>query len=96
MIVLPPQVNTVITDLEQAGFEAYLVGGAVRDYVRDCTAANDWDIASNAVPEQVKQVFAGYNLIETGLKHGTVTVVIDQSLLIGLMESILMGDILTQ
>ena len=78
MIVLPPQVNTVITDLEQAGFEAYLVGGAVRDYVRDCTAANDWDIASNAVPEQVKQVFAGYNLIETGLKHGTVTVVIDQ------------------
>ena len=78
MIVLPPQVNTVITDLEQAGFEAYLVGGAVRYYVRDCTAANAWDIASNAVPEQVKQVFAGYNLIESGLKQGTVTVDYDQ------------------
>lgn len=78
MMLLPPQVNTVIAGLEQAGYEAYLVGGAVRDYVRGCGTANDWDIATNAVPEQVEQVFNGYNLIETGLKHGTVTVVIER------------------
>ena len=64
-------------ELEAAGYEAYLVGGAVRDFVRDSSPAKDWDIATNALPEQVKAVFAGFRLIETGLKHGTVTVVID-------------------
>lgn len=73
---LAPQVNTALELLEAAGYEAYLVGGAVRDFVRDNSPAKDWDIATNALPEQVKAVFAGFRLIETGLKHGTVTVVI--------------------
>lgn len=77
MMKLPPQVNTVFEMLEAAGFEAFLVGGAVRDYVRNNSPAKDWDITTNALPEQVEQVFADYHLIETGLKHGTVTVVID-------------------
>lgn len=77
MMELPPQVNTVFEMLEAAGFEAFLVGGAVRDYVRSNSPAKDWDITTNALPEQVEQVFAGFQLIETGLKHGTVTVVID-------------------
>ena len=64
--------------LTQREYEAYLVGGAVRDYVRDNSPAKDWDITTNALPEQVEEIFTGYHLIETGLKHGTVTVVIDQ------------------
>lgn len=77
MMNLPPQVNTALQLLESAGYEAFLVGGAVRDYVRDGSPAKDWDITTNALPEQVKEVFAGFHLIETGLKHGTVTVMID-------------------
>lgn len=77
MMILPPQVNTALEKLEGASYEAFLVGGAVRDYVRDGSPAKDWDITTNALPEQVKQVFSSYHLIETGLKHGTVTVMID-------------------
>lgn len=77
MMKIPPQVNTVFEMLEAADFEAFLVGGAVRDYVRGNSPAKDWDITTNALPEQVKQVFASFHLIETGLKHGTVTIVID-------------------
>lgn len=43
MMKLPPQVNTAFEMLEAAGYEAYLVGGAVRDYVRDNSPAKDWD-----------------------------------------------------
>ena len=78
---LPPQVNTAFALLETAGFEAFLVGGAVRDYVRDNSPAKDWDIATNALPDQVEEVFSGYHLIETGLRHGTVTVVVDHQAL---------------
>ena len=74
---LPPQVETVLALLEASDFEAFLVGGAVRDYVMGKRAAKDWDIATSALPQQVKAVFSGYHLIETGLKHGTVTVVVD-------------------
>lgn len=77
MMILPPQVNTAISMLYAAGYEAFLVGGAVRDYVRDNSPAKDWDITTNALPAQVESVFSGYHLIETGLKHGTVTVMID-------------------
>ena len=73
MMKLPPQVNTAFEMLEAAGYEAYLVGGAVRDYVRDNSPAKDWDITTNALPEQVEEIFTGYHLIETGLKHGTVS-----------------------
>lgn len=77
MMMLPSQVNTAFEMLAAAGYEAFLVGGAVRDYVRDNSPAKDWDITTDALPEQVKRVFAGFHLIETGLKHGTVTVVLD-------------------
>ena len=78
MMYLPPQVNQALEMLTAAGYEAYLVGGAVRDYVRDNRRGKDWDITTNAMPEEVEQVFSGFRLIETGLKHGTVTVVIDR------------------
>lgn len=74
---LPPQINTALAMLERAGFEAFVVGGAVRDFVRGGGPATDWDVATNARPEQVAAVFAGFRLIETGRKHGTVTVLLD-------------------
>ena len=74
---IPPQVNTVFEMLENAGYEAFLVGGAVRDYVRSGAEGKDWDITTNALPGEVEKVFEGFRLIETGLKHGTVTVIID-------------------
>ena len=77
MMYLPPQVNTALELLVAAGYEAYVVGGAVRDYVRENLRGKDWDITTSALPEEVERVFAGYRLIETGLKHGTVTVVMD-------------------
>ena len=73
-MMLPPQVNTVLTMLGAAGYESFVVGGAVRDSLMEGGTPKDWDIATIALPEQVKAVFQGYNLIETGLKHGTVTV----------------------
>ena len=76
MFVLPPQVNYALRMLEGAGYEAYLVGGAVRDYVRGIGSAKDWDITTNAEPLEVKDVFSDYHIIETGLKHGTITVMI--------------------
>ena len=56
---------------EAAGFEAYLVGGAVRDELMG-KGAHDWDIATNARPEEVMKIFR--RVIPTGIKHGTVTV----------------------
>lgn len=77
MIRLPSQVNTVLNALNDAGYEAFLVGGAVRDSIRGF-CAKDWDVATSALPSQVKEVFSGFRLIETGLKHGTVTVIIER------------------
>lgn len=62
--------------LEEAGFEARIAGGAVRDFLRG-VAPKDWDIATTALPEQVIEIMSarGYQTIPTGLQHGTVTVV---------------------
>ena len=68
--------ETAIDLLNEAGFEAYVVGGAVRDMVMG-RPAHDFDIATSALPSQTEKVFDSYRLIETGLKHGTVTVLID-------------------
>ncbi len=76
MIDLPPQVNTALQRLGAAGYEACLVGGAVRDWVRRGTG-QDWDIATAALPEETRRVFEGCRIIDTGIKHGTVTVIID-------------------
>ena len=61
--------------LWQNGFEAYLVGGCVRDMLMGFEP-KDWDITTNATPQQVKAAFRGEIVIETGIKHGTVTVLI--------------------
>lgn len=73
---MPKNVDTAINLLQSAGFEAYAVGGCVRDSLLG-KIPNDWDITTSAKPEDMKSVFADFHCIDTGIKHGTVTVVID-------------------
>ena len=72
----PAPALEAIARLRAAGFLAYLVGGCVRDTLLG-RVPGDWDITTAALPEQVEAVFAGERIIETGLKHGTVTVLLD-------------------
>ena len=72
MFVLPSQVEFALNKLNAAGYEAFIVGGCVRDILRG-VAPSDYDITTSAEPEQTKAVFSGGRIIETGLKHGTVT-----------------------
>ena len=57
--------------LNDSGYEAYIVGGCVRDSFLN-KSPNDWDITTSALPEQTLKVFSDFRTIETGLKHGTV------------------------
>ena len=75
VLSLPKPVETALSRLEAAGFAAYAVGGCVRDRVLGFTP-HDYDICSAATPEDTLRVFAGERIIETGLKHGTVTVLL--------------------
>ena len=72
MEVIAPPARRVLERLERAGYEAYLVGGCVRDLLLD-RRPGDWDITTAARPEEVLSLFAP-QAAATGLKHGTVTV----------------------
>lgn len=74
MIDAPISVMKIIETLEQAGFEAYAVGGCVRDSLLGRNPS-DWDITTSARPEQVKALFP--HTIDTGIQHGTVTVMLE-------------------
>lgn len=73
-IELPHFVEELIERLETAGFEAYVVGGSVRDSLLG-RKPFDWDVTTNALPGEVKEVFRDYETVDTGIKHGTVTVI---------------------
>ena len=75
-INIPFHVAFIIDKLENSGFEAYIVGGCVRDSIMG-KVPHDWDICTSALPEQVISVFRDYKVSSTGLRHGTVTVVIE-------------------
>lgn len=72
-INLPEDVKLIINFIEAAGFEAYAVGGCVRDSLLG-REPNDWDITTNAKPDQIKEIF--HRTIDTGIQHGTVSVLI--------------------
>lgn len=76
VINMPPQVEEILGMLKGSGYEAYAVGGCIRDSLLG-SVPNDWDICTSAKPEETKGCFGEYHVIETGLKHGTVTVVIN-------------------
>lgn len=72
----PESVRWAIKRLNDAGYEAWAVGGCVRDSVLG-KEPHDWDMTTSALPEETMAVFADHPVIETGLKHGTVTVLVD-------------------
>jgi tRNA nucleotidyltransferase (CCA-adding enzyme) len=73
-IDIPAGAEHIIRTIEAAGYEAYVVGGCVRDALLLRTP-NDWDITTSARPEQVKKLFS--HTLDTGLKHGTITIMLD-------------------
>ena len=73
---IPNKVYKILRTLERSGFDAYVVGGCVRDVLMG-VKPSDWDVTTSATPEETKECFSGYKVIETGIKHGTVTVVVD-------------------
>ncbi|OON95813.1 MAG: hypothetical protein ATN32_01070 [Candidatus Epulonipiscium fishelsonii] len=72
---IPQDAIAIIGMLEQHGFEAFIVGGCVRDILMN-RIPNDWDITTSATPEQVKKIFK--RTYDTGIEHGTVTVILNK------------------
>jgi tRNA nucleotidyltransferase (CCA-adding enzyme) len=71
---LPGQVHKIITTLQDHGYEAYAVGGCVRDSILG-RIPGDWDITTSAMPEETKALFE--RTFDTGIEHGTITVLLD-------------------
>lgn len=74
-IQLPEKVNTIIHTLQEHGYEAYAVGGCVRDSILG-RVPDDWDITTSATPLETKSLFA--KTFDTGIEHGTITVLMDK------------------
>ena len=74
-IIIPKDVEKIIEHLNSAGYEAYVVGGCVRDSIMEKTP-HDWDICTSATPEVVKSLFS--HTTDYGMKHGTITVFADK------------------
>lgn len=78
-LILPENVLLIISKLELYGFECYAVGGCVRDMLLGIKP-KDFDLTTNAKPEQIVDIFKDYKIIDTGIKHGTVAVIIDKEI----------------
>ena len=76
-ILLPQNVKTITDILKNNGHEAFIVGGCVRDALMGIIP-HDWDICTSAKPEQVKECFKDFNMFDSGIKHGTISIVIDK------------------
>ena len=74
-IQLPEKVNQIIHTLQEHGYEAYAVGGCVRDSILG-RVPDDWDITTSATPLETKELFA--RTFDTGIEHGTITVLLDK------------------
>ncbi len=87
-IEMPAGAGFIITELNRHGYEAFIVGGCVRDALLGKTP-NDWDITTSAPPEAVKDIFLqrqGTKTVDTGIQHGTVTVIVGRGLMHELTE----------
>lgn len=76
MIDLPDYVIKAMNTLQDAGYECYVVGGAVRSAVLNAPV-HDYDLTTDALPSRMKEVFSGWHTIETGIQHGTLTIMSD-------------------
>lgn len=75
-IEIPSGANEIIHTLQDKGYEAFLVGGCVRDSILK-RPIHDYDITTSATPDEMMEIFKDKRIIETGLQHGTITIVID-------------------
>lgn len=75
-IKMPENVKMILDKISGHGHEAVIIGGCVRDSVMEYMP-HDWDIATSAQPEEIMEIFKDFRLMTAGLKHGTVTVIID-------------------
>lgn len=75
-IDLPENVSFIINEFFKKGYEAYAVGGCVRDSLLG-KIPYDWDICTNATPDEVEKIFKNQKIIKTGIKHGTVTLLLE-------------------
>lgn len=75
-IEIPSGANEIIHSLQNNGYEAFLCGGAVRDSILN-RPIHDYDITTSATPDEMMKVFKDKRIIETGLQHGTITILID-------------------
>ena len=78
-ITLPLPVARALSVLEACGYEGYTVGGCVRDSLLGFRPF-DWDICTSALPEQTAECFANFRVIPTGVKHGTITAIVEKPL----------------
>lgn len=76
MFSIPSPVTKVIDAIYKNGYECYLVGGCLRDLIMGNTPS-DYDIATNALPNNIKNIFSDFKTIDIGIKHGTVAVIVD-------------------
>lgn len=76
MLQIPMPVCRILDKLLAEGYDAYVVGGCIRDSLLGLPP-KDWDITTSALPEEIKRVFEGFKRIETGVRHGTLTVFAD-------------------
>ena len=76
-IKMPSAVSEIIKKLEESGYEAYAVGGCIRDSIMG-KEPDDWDICTSALPEETLSCLGKENIIKNGLKHGTVTIRVDE------------------
>ena len=73
-IQIPDKIKYIIDKFYQAGYEAFAVGGCVRDALLGLVP-HDWDITTNATPDEIKDLFADYKIRDTGIRYGTVTLI---------------------
>ena len=76
ILSMPENAEIAVELLRSSGYEAYAVGGCVRDSLLG-KSPDDWDITTSARPDEIKRVFGSFHCIDTGIEHGTVTVVIN-------------------
>jgi uncharacterized domain HDIG len=77
-IYIPEYVNKILYMLESNGYQAYLVGGCVRDHLIG-KKPSDYDVATNATPEDIERIFSDFKIVDIGKKFGTITIVMEEA-----------------
>ena len=79
IISIPSDVQFIINTLRKNGYDSYVVGGCVRDSILNLTP-NDYDITTSATPKEIMNIFKDYKIIDTGIKHGTVSIILNNNI----------------